>query len=71
MQRPLRARGRVRIVRHHHDRLAVVAVERLQQVEPGHLWWIRSQLRKKLEDAGVPDVPVNVRGVGYKFGGRA
>lgn len=30
-----------------------------------------SKLRKKLEDAGVADVPVNVRGVGYKFGGRA
>jgi len=30
-----------------------------------------SKLRKKLEDAGVPDVPINVRGVGYKFGGRA
>ena len=28
-----------------------------------------SKLRKKLEDAGVADVPVNVRGVGYKFGG--
>ena len=29
----LRALGGVRIVRHHHDRLAVIAVERLQQVE--------------------------------------
>ena len=33
VQRPLRALGRVRIVRHHDDRLAVLAVERLQQVE--------------------------------------
>ena len=33
MQRPLGALGRVRIVRHHDDRLAVLAVERLQQVE--------------------------------------
>ena len=33
MQRPLRAGGRMRIVRHHHDRLAVLAVERLEQVE--------------------------------------
>jgi two-component system response regulator AdeR len=30
-----------------------------------------SKLRRKLEDAGVPDVPVGIRGVGYKFGGRA
>lgn len=29
-----------------------------------------SKLRKKLEDHGVRDVPVNVRGVGYTFGGR-
>ena len=33
MQRALGARGRVRVVRHHDDRLAVIAVERLQQVE--------------------------------------
>lgn len=30
-----------------------------------------SKLRRKLEDAGVTDVPVGIRGVGYKFGGRA
>ena len=29
----MRALGRVRIVRDHHDRLAVIAIERLQQVE--------------------------------------
>ena len=33
VQRALRALGRVRIVRDHDDRLAVLAVERLQQVE--------------------------------------
>ena len=33
MNRTLRALGRARVVRHHDDRLAVVAVERLQQVE--------------------------------------
>jgi hypothetical protein len=33
VQRALGAFGRARIVRHHHDRLAVIAVERLQQVE--------------------------------------
>ena len=33
MQRAPRAVGGVRIVRDHHDRLAVIAVERLQQVE--------------------------------------
>ena len=33
VQRPPRALGGVRIVRDHHDRLAVIAVERLQQVE--------------------------------------
>ena len=33
MERALGALGGVRIVRHHDDRLAVVAVERLQQVE--------------------------------------
>ncbi len=33
VQRPLRAFGRVRIVRHHHDGLAVLLVERLQQIE--------------------------------------
>ena len=33
VQRPLRARRGVRVVRHHHDRLAVLAVERLQQIE--------------------------------------
>ena len=30
-----------------------------------------SKLRRKLEEAGVPDVPRGIRGVGYKFGGRA
>jgi len=30
-----------------------------------------SKLRRKLEDAGVLEVPVGIRGVGYKFGGRA
>ncbi|WP_306395201.1 response regulator [Telluria beijingensis] len=29
-----------------------------------------SKLRRKLEEAGVPDVPRGIRGVGYKFGGR-
>ena len=33
MQRPSRALGSPRIVCHHHDGLAVLAVERLQQVE--------------------------------------
>jgi len=33
MERVPRAIGRVRVVRHHHDRFAVIAVERLQQVE--------------------------------------
>ena len=33
MERAPGALGRVRVVRHHDDRLAVVAVERLQQVE--------------------------------------
>ena len=33
VQRPLRPRGGVRVVRDHDDRLAVLAVERLQQVE--------------------------------------
>ena len=28
-----------------------------------------SKLRRKLEEAGVADVPRGVRGVGYKFGG--
>lgn len=30
-----------------------------------------SKLRRKLEEAGVPDVPRGIRGVGYKFGGTA
>jgi two-component system response regulator AdeR len=29
-----------------------------------------SKLRRKLEDAGVADVPRGIRGVGYKFGGK-
>lgn len=29
-----------------------------------------SKLRRKLEEAGVPEVPRGIRGVGYKFGGR-
>lgn len=29
-----------------------------------------SKLRRKLEEAGVDNVPVGIRGVGYKFGGR-
>ena len=33
MQRALRASRRVRIVRDHHDRLAVLAIERLQEIE--------------------------------------
>ena len=33
VQRPLGALGGVRIVRDHDDRLAVIAVERLQQIE--------------------------------------
>ena len=33
MQRPARAIGGVRIVRHHHDGLAVVGIQRLQQLE--------------------------------------
>ena len=33
MQRAPGALGRVRIVRDHHDRLPVIAVERLQQIE--------------------------------------
>src|SRR3954466_14344957 len=31
VKRSLRARGRVRIVRHHHDRFAVLLIERLQE----------------------------------------
>lgn len=30
-----------------------------------------SKLRRKLEEAGVADVPRGIRGVGYKFGGKA
>ena len=30
-----------------------------------------SKLRRKLEEAGVLEVPLGIRGVGYKFGGRA
>lgn len=30
-----------------------------------------SKLRRKLEEAGVNDVPRGIRGVGYKFGGKA
>jgi DNA-binding response OmpR family regulator len=30
-----------------------------------------SKLRRKLEEVGIAEVPVNVRGVGYKFGGGA
>jgi hypothetical protein len=33
MQRALGALGRARIVRDHHDRLAVIAIERVQQIE--------------------------------------
>ena len=33
VQRPLRARRRVRVVRDHDDRLAVLAVQRLEQIE--------------------------------------
>jgi len=30
-----------------------------------------SKLRRKLEEAGIGDVPRGIRGVGYKFGGKA
>ncbi|WP_137174946.1 response regulator [Massilia sp. HP4] len=30
-----------------------------------------SKLRRKLEEAGIDDVPRGIRGVGYKFGGKA
>ena len=33
MQHVLRARGGVRVVRHHDDRLALLLVQRLQQIE--------------------------------------
>ncbi len=29
-----------------------------------------SKLRRKLEEAGIGDVPRGIRGVGYKFGGK-
>jgi two-component system response regulator AdeR len=41
--------------------------EALERTVDSHV----SKLRRKLEEAGVADVPVNVRGVGYKFGGGA
>jgi two-component system response regulator AdeR len=39
--------------------------EALERTVDSHV----SKLRRKLEEAGIADVPVNVRGVGYKFGG--
>jgi two-component system response regulator AdeR len=41
--------------------------EALERTVDSHV----SKLRRKLEEAGVVEVPVNVRGVGYKFGGGA
>lgn len=41
--------------------------EALERTVDSHV----SKLRRKLEEVGIAEVPVNVRGVGYKFGGGA
>ena len=69
------ARARPRAVRRRTCQCAAVASptswERLQQVDPGHLWWIRSQLReaaRRRRPRAAAPVLAGARCVGCRIG---